>query len=157
MPQSIDNDSLRALAGDWSGLETIAASTWGPGGEARVRASFRIILDGKVLLHDYRVERDGKPWLSAHALFAFDAPSDTCNLFWFDSLGFIPAQPATGSRNGDTFEFIRLSPRGQTRHSYTLRGGDRYFIKLESSFNSGASWALVTEGVYTRIGSRPEA
>lgn len=152
MLQSIANDSLRILVGDWSGLETIAPSTWGPGGEAVARASFRSALDGKVLLHDYRAERNDKPWMNAHAVFTFDAPTDTCNLFWFDSLGFVPTQPATGSRNGETFEFIRMSSRGQTRQSFLLRGRDRYFTKLESSFNGGAVWVMVAEGVYTRIG-----
>jgi hypothetical protein len=155
MLPSIANDSLRSLVGDWSGLETIAPSTWGPGGEAVVRASFRSALDGKVLLHDYRAERDGKPWMNAHAVFAFDAPTDTCSLFWFDSLGFVPAQPAAGSCNGETFEFIRTSSRGQTRHSFALRGRDRYFTKLESSFNGGVVWVLVAEGIHTRIGRSP--
>ena len=150
MSPTHENTDLRALVGEWSGVETIAASKWGPGGEARAICTYRLALDGKALLHDYQAERDGKPWLSAHAVFAFDAQNDACSLFWFDSLGFIPAEGAAGAHAGDVIEFVRISPRGKTRHSYRLIDADHHRMTLHSSFDDGASWVLVMEGVYTR-------
>lgn len=151
MSPTNENTGLRMLAGAWSGVEIIAASKWGPGGEAHASCVYRLALDGKALLHDYQAERDGKPWLSAHAVFVFDAQNGEDSLFWFDSLGFVPAQAAAGTHDGDTFEFVRVSPRGRTRHSYRCIDADHYSMALHSSFDDGASWVTVMEGLYTRI------
>lgn len=142
---------LHWLVGEWHGRETIAPSAWGAGGDARSDCSYRLALDGRTLLHDYQAERDGVPWLSAHAVFAFNAASDEHNLFWFDSLGFVPAQPATGKRDGVALVFERMSPRGRTRHIWWPIDASRHGMKLESSFDDGASWVPVMEGTYARV------
>jgi hypothetical protein len=144
------SSQLAALAGTWTGTETIAASKWGPGGTALASLSARVDLNGRVLIQDYSAERDGKKWLAAHAVFTFDAPSSTYGLFWFDSLGFTPTQPAAGEWDGATLKFLRVSPRGQTRHLYTFANKDEYTLRLESSFDDGSTWNLVMEGHYSR-------
>ena len=141
---------LTPLVGSWTGTENIAASKWGPGGTAIATLSSRLDLGGRVLIQDYSAERDGKRWLSAHAVFVFDEPTSAYSLFWFDSLGSTPAQPAAGRWNGETLSFLRVSPRGQTRHVYTFLSDDRYALRLESSFDSGATWILVMDGTYSR-------
>ena len=141
---------LGSLAGNWSGEETIAASKWGPGGTAIAKLKARLDLNGRALIQDYSAERDGKPWLAAHAVFVFDEPSAAYSLFWFDSLGFTPSQPAQGQWNGETLSFLRVSPRGQTRHLYTFPTSTQYRLRLESSFDAGSTWNLVMDGNYTR-------
>ena len=141
---------LLAFAGEWQGQETIHPSKWGPAGVAQVRVAWHEDLDGKAVIHTYAAERDGKPWLSAHAIFTFDPVDGGCNLFWFDSLGFVPAQPATGHQDGSTLSFVRVSPRGQTRHLYTLGEDGAYTLQLATSFDQGASWVPVMDGRYTR-------
>lgn len=120
----------------------------GPGGKASARISARLDLGGRALIQDYSAERDEKPWLSAHAVFSFDESSAAYSLYWFDSLGFIPAQAAPGQWNGDALVFIRSSPRGMTRHSYRFPEPGKYRLTLESSFDGGATWLPVTEGSY---------
>jgi uncharacterized protein DUF1579 len=150
MSDNPSTNRLTLLAGNWKGEETIAPSKWGPGGEAVATVSARIDLNQRALIQDYSADRDGKRWLAAHAVFLFDAPSRTYNLFWFDSLGFTPTQPAPGQWTGEGLIFTRASPRGQTRHLYTFADNDGYRLRLESSFDGGASWILVMDGTYSR-------
>ena len=123
----------------------------GLGGTALSKISSKLDLNDRALIQDYSADRDGKRWLSAHAVFLFDEPTESYNLFWFDSLGFVPAQPAPGKWNGENLSFVRVSPRGQTRHLYTFSSSDRYLLRLESSFDGGVTWALVMEGSYSRV------
>jgi hypothetical protein len=151
MSNATTPNCLALLSGDWLGEETIAASKWGPGGTAVAKISARLALNSRVLIQDYSAERDGKHWLSAHAVFVFDEPSSAYSLFWFDSLGFTPTQPTPGEWNGETLTFTRTSPRGQTRHLYTFQNEDSYSLRLESSFDGGATWTPVMEGTYSRV------
>jgi hypothetical protein len=116
---------------------------------AVARISARLDLNEKALIQDYSAERGGKLWIKAHAVFVFEEQSSAYSLYWFDSLGFIPTQPAAGQWDGGALRFIRVSPRGQTRHTYRA-SGQKYYLTLESSFDGGAAWGLVAEGAYTR-------
>lgn len=148
--ETVDNH-LKMLAGEWVGEETIAASKWGPGGKAAARISARLDLGGRALIQDYSAERDSKPWLSAHAVFAFDEASPAYKLYWFDSFGFLPTLPAPGRWEGDALIFIRSSPRGMTRHTYVFPEPQKYRLILESSFDGGTTWLPVTEGHYSKV------
>ena len=142
--------ALGLLAGEWEGEETIATTRWGEGGPARGRISARLDLGGRVLLMDYREERDGQPALQAHAVFTAGPGHDEYALYWFDSYGFVPAQPAPGHWDGERLVFLRSSPRGQTRHTYALRD-DAFELALESSFDGGVRWEPVMQGSYRRV------
>lgn len=142
--------ALGLLAGEWEGEETIATTRWGEGGPARGRISARLDLGGRVLLMDYREERDGQPALQAHAVFTAGPGHDEYALYWFDSYGFVPAQPAPGHGDGERLVFLRSSPRGQTRHTYALRD-DAFELALESSFDGGVRWEPVMQGSYRRV------
>jgi Protein of unknown function (DUF1579) len=143
------SSKLNVLAGEWTGQETIAASQWGAGGKAISRISSRLDLTGNILIFDYQAERDGRPWLKAHAVYSFDG-GDSYRLFWFDSLGFVPAEPAPGQWDGKSLVFVRSSPRGRTRHTYTFLTEASHAMLLESSFDGGVTWVQVMEGIYTR-------
>jgi hypothetical protein len=141
--------ALVLLAGEWEGEETLATTRWGEGGQACARVSARLDLGGRVLLMDYREERDGQPALQAHAVFTAGPGHDEYALYWFDSYGFVPAQPAPGHWDGERLVFLRSSPRGQTRHTYMLRG-EAFALTLESSFDGGVRWEPVMQGSYRR-------
>jgi len=144
------NDILQRLAGDWLGEEAIAATRWGPGGRAVGRIAARLALGGRALVQDYREERDGRPALQAHAVFVA-GDDGGYGLYWFDSYGFVPHEPAAGRWDGRSLVFVRRSPRGQTRHAYTPLGEDRLGLTLESSFDGGASWEPVLQAEYRRV------
>lgn len=113
--------------------------------------SARLDFNERTLIQDFSAERDGKGWLRAHAVFVFDESGASYNLFWFDSLGFVPTQPALGQWDGSLLKFIRVSPRGQTRHTYRFLEQDKYHLLLESSFDDGATWMVVMNGTYLRV------
>ncbi|QNK03647.1 DUF1579 family protein [Dyella telluris] len=142
---------LARFAGEWVGEETLATTRWGPGGPATGYATARLQLNGRVLVQDYREERDGNTALQAHAVFVAEPDHDQYSLYWFDSFGFVPGTPAPGLWNGERLTFVRSSPRGQTRHVYAFENEDTFTLQLESSFNGGVSWERVMSGVYRRI------
>jgi hypothetical protein len=97
---------LAALAGEWHGDEHIATTRWGPGGPASARISARLELGSRILVQDYREERDGKTALEVHAVFVAGPEHDQYGLYWFDSYGFAPAQPAGWSTAWFRAQFI---------------------------------------------------
>jgi hypothetical protein len=143
---------LARLAGEWQGEEAIATTRWGEGGAANGGFTASMELNDRVLVQDYREERDGKTALQVHAVFVAEPDHDQYSLYWFDSYGFVPGTPAPGLWNGERLTFVRSSPRGQTRHVYAFEGEDVFTLKLESSFDGGVSWELVMTGRYHRTG-----
>lgn len=148
----LQGNVLEGLVGEWVGDETIATSRWGQGGPATGHVDARFGLGGKALLLDYRETRDGKPALQAHAVFVAGQEPGEYALYWFDSYGFAPAQPATGHWDGKRLVFLRTSQRGQTRHIYEWITDGAYRLVLESSFDGGVNWERVVEGEYRRVG-----
>ncbi|WP_426342756.1 DUF1579 family protein [Pseudoduganella sp. S-14] len=144
---------LEFFAGEWTGEEEIAPSKWGEGGRATASVSSQLDLGGRVLVQDYSAQRGGMTWLKAHAVITFDEQTSRVGLFWFDSLGFTPGEPAPGEWDGWSLRFVRTSPRGLARHTYTPSGSQAYDFMLESSFDAGASWVLVMKGRYIRANS----
>ena len=142
---------LSALAGNWVGDELIATTRWGQGGSATGHIRARPELNGRILVQDYREERDGKTALQVHAVFVAGPEFDQFNLYWFDSYGFVPVTPAPGLWDGARLTFVRSSSRGQTRHVYEPQGSGTFSLKLESSFDSGVSWEPVLTGMYRRV------
>ncbi|KRE97840.1 hypothetical protein ASG87_15050 [Frateuria sp. Soil773] len=140
------------LAGEWRGDEQIATTPWGAGGPAVGHVVARLDLGGRVLLQDYREEREGKPSLQAHAVLAAGAADGEYALYWFDSYGFVPERPAPGHRDGDRLVFLRSSPRGQTRHTYLLQDASSYRLTLDCSFDGGVQWERLMSGDYRRVG-----
>jgi hypothetical protein len=137
------NDVLASMVGEWIGDESIATTRWGQGGPARGHVSARFDLAGKILVQDYREERDGKPALQTHAVFVTGQEPGEYAMYWFDSYGFSPTQPATGHWDGKRLVFLRTSSRGQTRHIYEMVVDGVYRLTLESSFDGGVNWELV--------------
>jgi hypothetical protein len=150
MPDTSSNP-LQKLVGHWHGKETIQPSRWGAGGPAQAQVACREALGGKAFVQDYQAERDGKTWLQAHAVYARQAEAADYSLFWFDSLGFVPQEPVPGTWDGNDLVFVRTSPRGQSRHTYTFIDEDTYEMRLESSFDGGLTCLLVMAGVYARV------
>ncbi|MBB6242254.1 DUF1579 family protein [Rhodanobacter sp. MP1X3] len=144
------SEVLQALAGEWTGEEQIAQTRWGPGGVAASAVESRLVLGGNVLIQDYREEREGKPSLAAHAVFVAGQAHDQYSLYWFDSYGFVPTEPAPGQWDGHRLSFLRSSLRGQTRHIYALHEDGSYELTLESSFDGGVNWEPVLTGTYRR-------
>lgn len=144
------HQKLHALAGAWIGEEMLAETPWMKGGKAQGFVWTQPILDGFFLEHDYRQERDGEETFRAKGLFTFDLDRNDYRLFWFDNLGFAPAEPAGGMWDGNTLTVFRKSSRAQARHTITIRNAREYEHVIENSWDGGLSWAPVMTGLYRR-------
>ncbi|WP_262271969.1 MULTISPECIES: DUF1579 domain-containing protein [Microvirga] len=144
------HNRLHALAGAWMGEEVVADTPWMPGGKARSFVTAKPVLGSFFLEQDYRQERDGQETFRAKGLFTFDLDRNEYRLFWFDNLGFAPADPAGGAWDGNTLSVIRKSSRALARHTITIRSPHEYEQVIENSWDEGASWMPVTTGLYRR-------
>ena len=145
-----EHGRLHALAGAWIGDERLAETPWMPGGRARSFVQAQVALGGFFLEQDYHQERDGQATLAAKGLFTFDLDRGGYSLFWFDSLGFPPAEPAGGTWDGDTLTVLRKSPRAMARHTFAIRHAQEYEHAIENSWDGGANWTPVMTGLYRR-------
>ncbi|HEU4671217.1 MAG TPA: DUF1579 domain-containing protein [Dyella sp.] len=143
-------DPWNGMAGRWEGEERICATRWGPAGQAHGLIDARFDWDARVLLQDYRQQRDGQVALQAHAVFVAE-PEGRVLLYWFDSYGFVPQEPAAGAWQDGSLVIVRRSPRGQTQHRYTPLDAQRFRLELASSFDAGASWEPVMAADYRRV------
>jgi hypothetical protein len=126
---------LKAFEGEWTGEETLHPTPWAPGGSAQGRWTFHLDSSGRYLVHDYSEERQGGARFDGHGVLTPAQDGAGYLWFWFDSLGYIPTPPGTGSWDGNTLTLIRTSPRGSNRSVFTF-AGDRF--TLDISFRGAA-------------------
>jgi len=145
-----EHAKLQRFVGSWIGDETLAASPWGPGGEATGRSHVRVALDGMSMLNDYEEEKDGKIVFRGHGVFGVDPQSGEALWWWFDSMGIPPLQPSRGKWDGDTLVFTNTSERGTGRYTYRFDGRDRYHFRIENKFPGQAEFSEFMHGDYRR-------
>ena len=141
---------LAALAGEWTGEETVFPSRWVAGGQAVSRVSARMDLNGFYLIQDTMQTRDGKESFATHGVFTFDREDKLYKLFWHDSLGYFAQSPASGAWKDKTLTLIRGSLRGNARHVYDIVDADTYTMKIQFSPDA-EGWADVLTGTYRRV------
>jgi len=141
---------LQALAGSWTGEETMHPSPWDPkGGPATSRTESRIDLDGFHLITDYVQHRGGQVSYRGHGIFGWD-PAEKCYTHhWFDSMGSGCPTPARGTWKDKTLTFESRHPMGFSRYIYVLESDGKYTFRIDNS-QDGKQWATFMEGKYTR-------
>ena len=145
-----DHRKLQRLAGNWIGEETLEPSPWGPGGKATGKLSMETILEGFFVAGDYVEGKDGQVAFRGHSVFGYDPKAGDVLWYWFDSMGTPPPTPARGRWDGDTLVLRSKQEQGEGRYTYRFEGNDRYFFRLENSFDGGKSWVKFMEGTYER-------
>ena len=151
MPQPSENHrKLRALAGDWTGTETLSPSPWGPGGSATGKMSYRVDLDGFFLVGDYVEEKDGQVAYRGHSVFGWDDKQQNYVWWWLDSMGSIPSAPSRGKWEGDTLTFESKGEQGESRYTYKFLGEGKYRMVLANRFPGQQDFTTFMEGTYTR-------
>jgi Protein of unknown function (DUF1579) len=141
---------LAVFAGEWNGEDMVYPSRWTAGGPATSRIVARMGLNGFYLIQDVVQMRDGKEIFATHGLFTYDRDDRNYKLFWYDSLGYTPPSPASGSWVGNTLTLVRGSLRGNARHVYEIIDDNSYSLKIQFSPDA-EGWADVLTGVYRRI------
>ena len=98
-----------------------------------------------------RTVGDGTVSFGSHNVFGFDQQNKVVTMHQFDSMGFVPALPATGAWNGAELVLERSSPRGSARVTYVFDGADAYRMRLHFKPAGGDRWQDMVSGVYRRI------
>lgn len=151
MPKPTEgHQKLSRLVGSWIGEETLEPSPWGPGGPAVGRMNSTPALDGFFVVGDYVEEKDGKVVFRGHSVFGWDEKAQDVTWYWFDSMGQTPPAPSRGKWDGDTLILRSVHPQGEGRYTYRFEGKDRYFFRIENSFDGGKTFQKMMEGTYRR-------
>ena len=142
---------LQALVGTWRGEEEMSATQWAPAGPARAEVETVVEFGGLFVMQRYRQVRDGRESFAAHNVFGFDQADGLTKMFAFDSMGFFPASPATGSWDGDTLVLERSSPRGAARMIYMVDAADGYRTNLQFKRAGSDDWQDMAKGTFRRV------
>jgi hypothetical protein len=150
MPKPTDaHRKLAALAGRWSGQETIPPGPWDPnGGVALGRCLNHVAVDGFILLHEYEQERNGAVNFRGHGVFAYDAEAKAYTMHWWDSLGVAP-NVFRGDFQGNLLQMVCLDRQGHSRATWELKDATHYVFRMEIS-QDGQQWLRLMEGEYVR-------
>ncbi|MEP6567923.1 MAG: DUF1579 family protein [Mesorhizobium sp.] len=148
---SADHQRLQVLAGAWRGEEEVSDTQWADGGAATSEVTAEAQFGGLFVVQRYRQRRDGTISFGAHSVFGFDQPNSVVTMHQFDSMGFVPAAPATGTWNGSELVLVRSSPRGSARVTYVFDTDDSYRMRLEFQPAGGDIWQDMVSGVYRRV------
>ncbi|MER9731378.1 DUF1579 family protein [Mesorhizobium sp. M0217] len=148
---SADHQRLQALVGAWRGEEEVAETQWADGGTATSDVLTEPQFGGLFVVQRYRQRRDGTVSFGSHSVFGFDQPNRLFTMHQFDSMGFVPATPATGTWNGDELVLERSSPRGSARVTYIFDNVDAYRMRLHFKPAGSDSWQDMVSGVYRRV------
>ena len=140
---------LAALAGRWTGQETIPPCPWDPkGGTAVGHCDNRVAVDGFIVVHDYEQVRNGAVNFRGHGVFTHDSAANCYVLTWWDSMG-VAANVFKGNFNGDTLQMTCVDHQGHSRTTWTFPAPNTYTFRMEMS-QDGKQWMTMMEGNYTR-------
>jgi len=142
---------LQALVGAWRGEEEVSATQWADGGSATSEVLAEAQFGGLFVMQRYRQRRDGTISFGSHCVFGFDQQNGATTMHQFDSMGFVPASPATGAWNGGTLLLERSSPRGAARVTYVFDDADTYRMKLQFKPAGSDAWQDMVSGLYRRV------
>ncbi|WP_027169857.1 DUF1579 family protein [Mesorhizobium sp. WSM3224] len=148
---SADHQRLQALVGAWRGEEELAATQWTDAGSATAEVLAEAQFGGLFVVQRYRQRRDGTVSFGSHNVFGFDQQNGTVTMHQFDSMGFVPASPATGAWNGSELILERSSPRGAARVTYIFDDADAYRMRLHFKPAGGDAWQDMVSGLYRRV------
>ena len=148
---SAEHQRLQALVGAWRGEEEVADTQWADGGAATAEVLAEAQFGGLFVVQRYRQRRDGTVSFGAHNLFGFDQQNNVVTMHQFDSMGFVPFAPATGTWDGTELTMERSSPRGSARVTYSFDTADAYRMRLHFKPAGSDSWQDMVSGVYRRV------
>ena len=142
---------LEALAGDWTGPETMYPSHWDPqGGTSTGTYHCRVVCDGFAVVQDYEQVRGGVVCFRGHGVFGYDVQQNCYLWHWTDSMGGMPCTATKGQWNGDTLVWENESPMGKSRYTHTFLPDGRIGFSMEVS-QDGATWAKLMDGTYAKV------
>jgi len=148
---SADHQRLQALVGAWRGEEEVAGTQWTDAGTATSEVLAEAQFGGLFVVQRYRQRRDGTVSFGSHNVFGFDQQNSAVTMYQFDSMGFVPVPPATGTWTGNELVLERSSPRGSARVTYIFDNADAYRMRLQFKPAGSDGWQDMVSGVYKRV------
>jgi len=148
---SADHQRLQALVGAWRGEEEVSGTQWTDAGAATSEVLAEAEFGGLFVVQRYRQRRDGTVSFGSHNVFGFDQQNRVVTMHQFDSMGFVPVSPATGTWNGSELVLERSSPRGAARVTYDFDSEDSYRMRLQFQPAGSDAWQDMVSGVYRRV------
>jgi hypothetical protein len=112
-------EELGFLLPPHTGTQRISASAWGPASTAETRSHGDADQAGSLVEHRHSGRRADGSVFETLNVFLRDRDSPDILLYAFDSLGFPPDPPARGRWDGPDLVFLRTSPRGSARTTFT--------------------------------------
>lgn len=147
-----EHQRLDALAGKWTGVETMHPSPWDPqGGQAEGVIENRSALDGFALVQTYEQRRGGQTSFRGHCVMTWDASASCYFMHWWDSMGS-PVNVFSGAFKGDRLVLDCKNPMGLSRSTFDLSqvAKGRYSFLMEVS-PDGKQWFPFMQGDYRRV------
>ncbi|MFS8045347.1 DUF1579 family protein [Rhizobium sp. BR 314] len=144
---------LGAFAGAWEGEEHVAASAWTKEGTAVSRLTAECLFGGFFVEQRYVQTRGGETSFEARNIFGFDGTEQAYKLYQFDTVGFVPAAPASGEWIDDRLVLTKVSPRGAQRILFQFENEDCYRMGVTFSPTGSDTWQEVVSGLYRRVAS----
>ncbi|MFF4597183.1 DUF1579 family protein [Amycolatopsis sp. NPDC001319] len=143
------HEELKALIGDWAGVEELAASAWAPAATAKATATYRGALDGFAVVQEYvQTREDGSTFLG-HNVFTVDPATQETLWYGFDSYGFPPGEPGRGEWREGTLHLEKRTPRGVARHRLTP-DNDVLTHEIDVKMGDAAEFGPFLRARYTR-------
>jgi hypothetical protein len=143
-------DLFWPLLGNWTGTEEQAASPWAAGSTARAMIVFKLDVQDRVVVQDYRQVRADGAEFTAHGVFMITSPDDHALGWWlFDSYGE-PPQPASGGWRGSELIMEKTTPRGVARHTFAP-SADSLTYRIETKLGDAPELTQFLTGTYARI------
>ncbi|MBN8951805.1 MULTISPECIES: DUF1579 family protein [unclassified Rhizobium] len=148
-----DHLRLGAFAGTWEGEEHVAASAWTKEGTATARLTAECLFGGFFVEQRYVQTRDGSTSFEARNILGFDAADQSYKLYQFDTVGFVPAAPASGEWIDGKLVLTKVSPRGAQRTLFQFENEDCYCMGVTFAPAGSDTWQEVVSGLYRRVAS----
>ena len=146
-----DHQRLHALAGKWSGEETMHPGPMGPGRKSQGFTDARISPDGFWLISEYHQKVGAQITFHGHGVIGWDSFGKRYLWYWVDSMGMPPPTATAGKFHGNEFRFESETPHGKTRYVFTLQSADSYQFRIETSPDGGKTWTPFMDGNYKRV------
>lgn len=150
------SEPMRRLAslfvGSWRGKETLFPTPWDPiGGQATGAWEVRAALDGFCVQVDYEEHRQGSPDFCGHGVHGWDAQTEGFLVYWFDNMGAVPAAGSPATLQDNTYRYVTVSPRRQSRFTYIFAPDQLDFtLEVRADGADSGGWLRMHHGTYTR-------
>ncbi len=137
------------LLGNWTGAEEQAASPWAPASSARAMIVFKLDVQNRVVVQDYRQVRSDGAEFSAHGVFMIISDDSRIGWWLFDSYGQ-PPEPATGSWLDEKLIMEKTTPRGVARHTFSIED-EKLIYRIEIKIADEPDFRQFLVGAYLRV------